>query len=77
MNRDTEPQTVGFGVFRPNQGDDEVIVEIEVPATEVSGKRRIFVALTPANFALALTGRGAIKGQMSVYEYTKLKAVKS
>lgn len=67
----TAPQTVGFCVFRPDLKDDEIVVEIDIPPAGEADRRRLSVALTPADLALALTGRGGVKGRLFVYELPK------
>lgn len=65
---------VDVGIFRPNQCDDEIEIELTIPATAESPGRRLHVTLTPAAFALALTGRGAIKGRLRERVFGKTKA---
>ena len=50
--------------------------DVTVPATDTAPKRRIYISLTPADFALALTGRGGVTGEMSTYTFEKKKGAK-
>lgn len=50
----------------------EITITVTIPRTADEPKRRIYVTLTPANFALALTGRGAIVGEMTATTFKGL-----
>lgn len=71
----SKPVVVDVGIFRPNQNDEEIVVELTVPATAATPGRRLCVTLTPKALALALTGRGAIRGKLveSVFEKRERK----
>ena len=61
------------GIFRPNQCDTEIEIAVTVPASGDAPGRRLHVTLTPAAFALALTGRGAIRGKLREVVLAKAK----
>lgn len=69
--RSKETTPVEVGVSRFNGTDEEITICVTIPRTDTEPKRCIYVSLTPADFALALTGRGAIKGQMCTFTYDK------
>ncbi len=51
---------------------EEITILVAIPRQEDSPKQWLYVTLTPENFALALTGRGGIVGQLCsrVYDPT-------
>jgi hypothetical protein len=69
-----ETVEVEVGIYRPNQSDDEIEIEVTVPASGTDPGRRLHILLTPAAFALALTGRGAIRGKLSQHVFQKRRA---
>ena len=72
MNRDQEATTVEVHVSRYSGSDEEITIAITEPRTSTTPKKVTYVTMSPANFALALTGRGGVTGEMCFYEYPKL-----
>ncbi|HEY1186936.1 MAG TPA: hypothetical protein VGE74_04730 [Gemmata sp.] len=52
-------------------GGEDITITIQIPADESHGKRKVYVTLKPAEFALALTGRSEQPAEMCVYEFPK------
>lgn len=70
MSGDQET-SVEVHIGRLSQTDEEITITVLIPADEQHAKRKLYVSMTPADFALALTGMGGLAGKMSVYEYPK------
>lgn len=67
----SKPVEVEVCIFRPNQNDEEIVIELTEPATAAAPGRRLCLTLTPKALALALTGRGAIRGKLVEHVFEK------
>ncbi len=71
VKRDAETTTVQVHVSRYSGSDEEITIAITHPRTETTPKKVVYVTMKPADFALALTGRGGITGELCEYVYPK------
>lgn len=68
--------TVEVNIGRLSLTDSEITITVIIPADDQNAKRKLYVSMTPADFAMALTGRSGLEGKMRVFEYQKRTKLK-
>jgi hypothetical protein len=76
MTDDEIDVEVNISRYSGGELPDEITIVVTIPKTATEPKKRIYVTLTPHDFALALTGRGGIKGKMCQCAFEPPKAKK-
>jgi len=72
MKNPDDESDVEVVISRYSGEEEEITITLTTPRTETEPKKKVYITMTPHDFAMALTGRGGMKGRMCQFTFDKV-----